>query len=172
MLRVRCRILSPGPLTTGTRAEVQRINELYERHSQQSHPTSVRVCQGRHHVPKSMSNLVLVLALSVTVVPLLNSQQLPVAGTSKVAPDGKAILAYWTPERMASAKPMDLLQETRNEPTDNSPVSGPNEPVITEPSADPSVNKQVATTRRVRTISNRTCSRQGIPIRFRSPGTT
>jgi hypothetical protein len=80
---------------------------------------------------------ILPLLLTLVSVSYLRAQQTPVSGASAPAPDGIAVLDYWTPERMASARPMDLLDETGNQPADNAPVSGPNEPAVTTPSVAP-----------------------------------
>ena len=88
-------------------------------------------------MPKSWNKLALLFAM--TVVSLhLSAQQRPVMGVSGNAVSNPAVVFnYWTPERMASAQPMDLLAATGNEPADNFPVSGSNEPIMIGPSAPP-----------------------------------
>jgi hypothetical protein len=53
-------------------------------------------------------NMVLVVAMAS---PRLNAQERPQAGTSEAvnAEDIPSVASYWTPERLAAAKPMDLI---------------------------------------------------------------
>ena len=68
-----------------------------------------------------LSTMLLVVAMAS---PRLNAQQSPRAGTSEAmnVDDVAAVASYWTPERLAAAKPMDLIN------VDPSVTSSPTHP--------------------------------------------
>jgi len=73
----------------------------------------------------------------------LAAQDLPVAGVSEINPDREPVLEYWTPQRMASAVPMPMLQAGGDPADDDGPVSGVNEPVMMEQRGEDGAGQEV-----------------------------